>query len=497
MILSESKRWDGLAIHGLWVILIAGVVIRLGIYIHNRSLWQDEAALAANIVGHSWGHLLGRLDYKQVAPPLFLLLSKLVYQLIGHLEYSLRLLPLLVNCASLYLISRILLRLASPPVAAMTLSLCAFGYPYIDWATNFKHYSSDLFCALLIVLAVFHWQKASDRTRCFLAISLPLLLWLSYTSGFLLVGLVFSVFVWSRKEPSLGRARPLLLLIGSLVVNAAFLYAIVARHSLGHSFMLSFWAKGFPRPPLVAWFAQNLFGLFGAPCRLFYGPALAFAICLFGFLRILRKQSPAIAHLMAGTLVAAIIASFLRVYPFFGGRLTAYWSPLALLMFAACFDGLERDMPRSVFRTGALYMALSIAVISAAMTLCASPSLISREEMRDVGKRLEMTIDASTPVFTTRAASAAFEIYGEPLIGRRAIKLKSHLLDARDFAQTWRRSGAPRKFWLIISSSDFEDYRAFWASVGQYCEVVDVIKEARSAAVLYVVHRDATRRRSE
>jgi hypothetical protein len=55
-----------------------------------RSLWLDESMLALNIASRPLGELLRPLDYNQVAPPLFLWLSRLSIRLAGTNEMALR-----------------------------------------------------------------------------------------------------------------------------------------------------------------------------------------------------------------------------------------------------------------------------------------------------------------------------------------------------------------------------------------------------------------------
>ena len=88
-------------------IMVAGIVLSTVQYIYNRSLWLDEARLALNIITKNSLELLAPLEYKQVAPILFLQLEKVFSLLIPNSEYGLRLVPLLFFWFSLYLFYRI------------------------------------------------------------------------------------------------------------------------------------------------------------------------------------------------------------------------------------------------------------------------------------------------------------------------------------------------------------------------------------------------------
>ena len=70
------RRPPGVARPGArWAAL--GAALRLWQYAAGASLWADEANMALNIVERPLARLLGPLDYRQVAPPGWLVLEKL------------------------------------------------------------------------------------------------------------------------------------------------------------------------------------------------------------------------------------------------------------------------------------------------------------------------------------------------------------------------------------------------------------------------------------
>src|SRR5262245_65033312 len=94
-----SLSWRALP----WLIIGLGIFLRLAQYAFNRSLWYDEANLAANIIDRSMAGLLRPLDYDQGAPIGFLLLEKLAVQALGPSEYALRLIPFFFGSIALIL----------------------------------------------------------------------------------------------------------------------------------------------------------------------------------------------------------------------------------------------------------------------------------------------------------------------------------------------------------------------------------------------------------
>ncbi|MBD3162131.1 MAG: hypothetical protein GF328_08495, partial [Candidatus Latescibacteria bacterium] len=73
----------------------AGIALRAIALLQDRALWVDEACLALNVVGRSFGGFLDRLSWDQVAPVGFLAVEKLLVMLIGPEEIAFRLFPFL------------------------------------------------------------------------------------------------------------------------------------------------------------------------------------------------------------------------------------------------------------------------------------------------------------------------------------------------------------------------------------------------------------------
>lgn len=92
-------------------IIFGGIVARFSQYIHDRSLWFDEATLALKITNHSLIEFFnpasmiseGYMVKYQIAPLGFVMLVKWLVQLLGSHEYVLRFIPQAAGIASLFL----------------------------------------------------------------------------------------------------------------------------------------------------------------------------------------------------------------------------------------------------------------------------------------------------------------------------------------------------------------------------------------------------------
>src|ERR1043165_1516328 len=82
-----------------WLIVTAGVLLRLATFFHNRNLIIDEANIVRNLAERDFGGLVLPLTYEQYAPPVFLWIEKLASLLLGYGEKAMRLYPLLCGLA--------------------------------------------------------------------------------------------------------------------------------------------------------------------------------------------------------------------------------------------------------------------------------------------------------------------------------------------------------------------------------------------------------------
>ena len=94
-----------------WILLsfvvFLGFVLRLKGLTANPSMWHDECALAWNSLEKNYVELFGKLRFLQVAPPMFLIVSKLlasIFHVKNHIfacDFVLRLIPFFFGSLSI------------------------------------------------------------------------------------------------------------------------------------------------------------------------------------------------------------------------------------------------------------------------------------------------------------------------------------------------------------------------------------------------------------
>src|SRR6185503_8477862 len=154
------------------LILLAGFLLRLRQYLTGRSLWLDEAMLALNIVNRDYGDLFQPLDYDQGAPIGFMLVEKTFNLIFGRNEFSLRLFPLLIGLASLWIFYLLLKRSTSGAGFWVALTLFAFNPRLIYHSSEVKQYILDVAVTIgLLLIALPFFQQSSRKTFASLAIA--------------------------------------------------------------------------------------------------------------------------------------------------------------------------------------------------------------------------------------------------------------------------------------------------------------------------------------
>jgi hypothetical protein len=187
----------------IWALIIAGSAIRIEQYLHNRSLWLDEAMMALNVLHRSFHALTQKLSYELVAPIGWLWLEKLCRLALGKSELALRLVPLLASIVVLALAPWIAAQVLPRRAQILAVALIAFNPALIYYATELKPYVSDAAIAAVIwSLTLLVLRRGSTVALAGYAIAGAAALWVSYSAIFVLAGVGGTLLLWygSRRD---------------------------------------------------------------------------------------------------------------------------------------------------------------------------------------------------------------------------------------------------------------------------------------------------------
>ncbi|HEY2428773.1 MAG TPA: glycosyltransferase family 39 protein [Acidimicrobiales bacterium] len=348
---AHASPWPRRAAVGAAVV---GAAIRLEQYEWRRSLWLDEALIADNIVGRSFGGLLHPLSGGQGAPVGWLWAERAAAIVLGDNEYALRLIPLMAGLLALPLIYLVARPMIGRWGAALATALLALSPAALRYSVEVKQYSSDLAIALaLTVLAgrAVRGRRRVDRGRALALWGLAgaVAVWCSHPAVLVLAGQATVLAADAARR----RRRPDLWT--TVAWSAPWLASfaadwVVSLRRLGEdSFLHHYWASGFgPDPfarvgfgPLVSWLVH-------APVRLMSDPAampvagVAALIALVGLAWIVHRR-PAEGALLGLPLLVGLGAAAVGAYPL-EGRMALWLLPLALILLAAAVPALAATL---------------------------------------------------------------------------------------------------------------------------------------------------------
>jgi hypothetical protein len=479
--ISRHSFWPALLVI---VAMVLGTGLRVAQYIYNRSLWLDEASLALNIVGRSFGDLLLPLDYQQGAPLGFLLLVKAATHLAGPTEYGLRLVPLFSSLVALLLLPLVARRYLIPvrlehsaldqrgdhvqprdasiqptttssPAVPLAVILFALSAPLVYYASETKQYQTDVLIALLGYLLAYALtvQKPSWPRLTFTALAGAALVWFSHPAAFVLAGVGTVLLVDRVRQRDWQNVARLAGVCATWALSFGICYVVSLRTLSENRFLLEFWSGAFmPLPPRsvadLLWFSRSFFHLFGDDVAgLAFAGLGAFAFVT-GCVALWRDRRRQLALLLA-PLFAVLLASATGLYPF-QGRMILFLAPCVLLLVAQGATEVLRLTRATSTLIGAALIALLLW-----QPLLAVPGTLTRlqprEELRPVVYQLGQQYQPGDTVYVYYGAAHVFRFYA-PTVGLTDYTIGEFVRgDPGGIARDVDRLRGRQRVWVVFS----------------------------------------------
>jgi hypothetical protein len=438
---------------------LVGMALRLWQYGANASLWADEANLALNIVRRPALRLLEPLDYRQVAPPGWLLLEKGAVVALGDGELALRLVPLLGSLLSLPLFWWVAQRVLGPGAPpALALALLALGIPFIHYAAQVKPYATDIALALALLALALVVQARGPRSRPALGLAALGVVapWLSYPAILVLAGLGAALGGLALRRGARGRLAPLAAIGLAWAVSAvgALAWARGAVTPDDVAYMQRFWAPWFlPWPPRslvdLGWPIARLTTVYAGGGLRYPVPGIFLVLAGAGLWALWRRARPA-WWLLVAPILTTFAAAAGRSYPF-APRVVLFLFPAFLLLTAAGVHALA-TAPIARARRVAALVGLGVLGL-AAWGVVRNPPPYAPEPLKPVLAGLRAAWQPGDRLYVYYGAEKAFVYYAE----RYGFEAGSYVLGrcTRDDQRAYLREldafrGAPR-LWILIT----------------------------------------------
>jgi len=178
------------------IFIILGILLRINLYFLNNSFWLDTCSLALNLE-RDYFELFKPLDNVQMCPPLFLIISKFLLNLLNYpynlelRDLMLRVLPCFCSIITLPLFFLVTEKMYhNKYFNCITSFLLAFNPIAINYTIEFKQYSCELMYTLILFLVFFsiNIKEANRKALIISALIISLAPWFSISSLFIIAG---------------------------------------------------------------------------------------------------------------------------------------------------------------------------------------------------------------------------------------------------------------------------------------------------------------------
>lgn len=351
-----------------WSIAALGILLRVRQFAFDRSLWNDEADLALNVINRGYIGLTHQLSLDQGAPIGFLWMEKTATEIFGTNENALRLIPLLAGIVSVLLFRSLTSRVLPPLAGAVALGLFAVSPTLVYFSSEAKQYGVDVVAVVTIAWFLprmldgeLTWRKCLVYGGVGAA-----LVWCSFPAVFVLTAesCVIVIMRWNRK--TLAWMPMFLVGCGLWLVSFGIEYLVSLRSLRTNPKLLSFWAWSFPPKPFgtgaslsatMSWFPHQLRTWIQYPWNLSLPPGHGYtfmypvaSILLAIGLGMLLWHRRALGLLIVGVVVVTAIAGIVHVYPL-SDRLLVFTLPFVFLVLAGILL-VSRHLPIQVLCVG-------------------------------------------------------------------------------------------------------------------------------------------------
>lgn len=457
------------------VLLLAGVALRLRQFAFNRSLWLDEAYLAASLMDKDLSQLmLEPLANNQAAPLGFIAIVKGLTMVLGVHDWVLRLPALAAGLLTLWASWALARRLFDDPIARATVvGLVAFSPVLVYYSSEFKQYALDVLAVATIMWLVVRTDVAHPQRGIWpLALAGSLAIWFSHASLFVLAGA--GTVLWVEAARRRDRAAWLAISAMGLLwaISFAANHALSLRNLTGNQHLLDFWFFAYaPFPPTSLadwhWYITSALGLVYLSLRHvgvahhgempgWFDPLnhVLLALCLLGWLALARR-SPRAGAVGLVTLLSVLVASSIQLYPF-RSRLILFLVPLTLLGLASLVQTIRdsRHQPRA--STASWTLACLLLLVPAAQS---TPVLFNPHNDQDIKAALNQVLGALKPgdgFLIDSMTHKAFSFYAPergladtPLLVFRPTKNQAH--DALASVRRICTQRTMQRSWVIVT----------------------------------------------
>lgn len=344
-------------------ILALAVFIRV-YALDSRSLWVDELSVAHTV---SRGSLKEVMSLLGANPVLFAIVLHYVGNLLGESEFTFRLLPSFFGVGSVLLIYVVARRFISEKAALLTLILFSFSPRLVYYAKELKQYSGEVFFALLLVLLterIIH--RDSWRNWILFTVLASLSAGFCHATFFIIPGLSLVLLYY---VVIVRKGKAWLPWLVSNAIIGSILFLLLSFTIAGEIPDKWGWVGFLPDitslTNFLLWLAKSHVEILGYIFDLeilgtvrWPNSWLALVFIAIGLADLVKKNYKRFLIYLLAPFPLMFIASWLHRYPYGGGRIILFTSPMLFIAFG---QGLFRSM--GVLYEKKYFLAVLVVVI--------------------------------------------------------------------------------------------------------------------------------------
>ena len=323
----------------LILIAVIAVTIRLIHLLNNSMFYGDEVNLLNNVKLLGYKELIKGLDSVQASPPVFLIISKFVYELFKNsssytLDLYLRIFPFICGIISLvlfYIFDKKIFENKTQRLIAFL--IFAINTQTIAYCTIFKQYTLELLTALALYIIAYD-IVFKNKIKWYHPVIMLSSIWFSYSSCFILLPLCIYILI-KQKQMIIQMLLP-------LAVSFAVFYETSFKYVLSSSYhdLINCWNGlefGYLSifHPCRTFIRVGEFFLFGASTPHKIATIICGIIILYAMITYLfsKENSNIKKGFIITPIILTAIASLLHKYPVVA-RLTLFLYPLITVILA-------------------------------------------------------------------------------------------------------------------------------------------------------------------
>jgi uncharacterized membrane protein len=352
-----------------------GAGLLLFIWMHGPSLWLDEEMIALNIRDRSVRDLAGALWLGQSAPFGWLVSERLMGDVFGFGERSLRFLPVLFGIAAIAAAAWVGRRWMTTAAATVLVLLFSLGESFFHYSLELKHYSADIFFGLTLPALTVWVTEGGDASRRLRRAAIwwavaAMAQWWAYGALFVTpaCAIVICLILW-RVDGWRQAARFCRLGIVWLASFAVH-YFVALRFTLQSDYLREYWAAALPAATagaidMAKWLAAQMAPLAYRPG----GTTLALLFWTVALCGLAFARHRVLLCTCAAVAAAAATFASLRIVPLYE-RLSLWMMPALYVAIASCVDAGARGGREGVRRRHLPLVVVAAVALAGSTWVC-------------------------------------------------------------------------------------------------------------------------------